>query len=56
MCTDLLVFTLKLRKTSARRLSMSKWGLLPANEVGKISQHTRRGEGGKEGIDEAGHF
>ena len=28
-----------------------KWGSFPPNEVGRIAQHTRKGEGKKEGKD-----
>ena len=29
-----------------------KWGPLPPNEVGRIAQHVKKGEGGKEGMNE----
>ena len=54
LCTDLLVFTLKLRKTLARRPSdggavqpviVSNEGPLPPNQVGRIAQYLRKGEG-----------
>ena len=56
LCSDLLAFSLQLRKTSARRPSMNtatsyrlKCLPFPPNEVGRITQHVRRGEGSKEG-------
>ena len=60
LCTDLLAFALKLRRTpenSARRPSdwttsrRLKWGPFLPNEVGRIAQHVRKGEGRKEGHD-----
>ena len=56
LCTDLLAFTLQLRKTSARRPSDDgsatshrlNWGSLPPIEVGRIAQHVRKGEDRKE--------
>ena len=41
------------RKTSARGASSHrlKWGPSPPNEVGRISQHVRKGEGRKKGWD-----
>ena len=54
--SDLLAFALQLRKTSARSLmkglceqSCLQWGAFPPNEVGRITQHVRKGEGRKEG-------
>ena len=52
---NLLVFTLRLRKTSARRPSdvscetshRHKWGILPPNEIISIAQHALK-EGKKE--------
>ena len=32
-----------------------KWGPFPPNEVGRIAQHVRKGEGKKEGKDGVGH-
>jgi hypothetical protein len=57
-----MAFTSRLRKTSARRLSGEgcvichrlKCGLLPADEVGRISQHVRRGEGRMGGVIPSG--
>ena len=51
--TDLLAFTLQLKNTSTKRPSDEgcvtshslKWGPLPPNEVGRITQHIREGEG-----------
>ena len=62
LCTDLLVFTFRVRKTSetsARRTLNEgcaishhlKWGPSPANDVGGIAQHIREVEGTKEGKD-----
>ena len=55
LCMDLLTFTFKQRKTSARRPSgegcatsnFLKSGPLPPNEVGKIAQHVREEKGRK---------
>ena len=55
-CTYLLAFALELRKTSARRPSDEggcatchclNWNHFPPNEVGRIAQHVRKGEGRK---------
>lgn len=46
-CTDLLEFTLWLRKTSDEDCATSyhfKWGLLSPNEVSRIAQNIREGE------------
>ena len=59
LCTDLLEFTLHLRKTSARRPSdvgcatshCLKWGHVPPKEVGRIAQHVAEEAGRKEGKD-----
>ena len=55
LCTDLLAFTLKLSKTSAKRPSEEgsatsnclKWGPLTPNDVERITQHVREEEGRK---------
>ena len=56
LCTNLLAFNFKQRKTSARRSSDKgcatshclKWGHLPPNYIVRISQHIRKGERRKE--------
>ena len=44
----------KPRKISARTSHRLKWGPFNPNEVRRIAQHFRKGEGRKEGKDEAG--
>ena len=57
LCTDLMAFALQLRKpqkTSTRRppdegmtSHCLKWGPLPPNDVSRIAQHIKKGEGRK---------
>ena len=44
LCTDLLAFALKPRKTPENLSHRLKWDPFPPNEVGRISQHVRKGE------------
>ena len=61
LCTDLLAFALQLSKTPENlrrkfdegtvRRHCLKWGPFPPNEVSRIAQHVRKGEGRKGGKD-----
>ena len=59
LCTDLLAFTLQLRKLqlgdnrlkAVRPVVASNGGPLPPDVVGKTAQHVRNGKGGTEGKD-----
>ena len=60
LCTDLLTFNLRLRKTSARRPTDEscstthclKWGPLQENDVCRSEKHVRKGEVGEKRRDE----